>query len=83
MSDFVIPGEKPQQESYKDEVIYIPNSGVDSNGDTTLQDWMQMEITFDKYYEAVLDEKSVSFTSDLNKYRRFKENSLKLNKKKR
>ena len=39
MSDFVIPGEKPQQESYKDEVIYIPNSGVDSKGDTTLQDW--------------------------------------------
>ena len=33
---------------------------------------MQMEITFDKYYEAVIDEKSVSFTSDLNKYRRFK-----------
>ena len=31
-----------------------------------------MEITFDKYYEAVIDEKSVSFTSDLNKYRRFK-----------
>lgn len=71
MSDFILPGEKPKFESYKDEVIYIPNSGVDSNGDTTLQDWMHMEITFDKYYEALIDEKSVSFTSDLNKYRRF------------
>ena len=35
--------QKPQQESYKDEVIYIPNSAIDSNGDTTLQDWMRME----------------------------------------
>jgi hypothetical protein len=72
MSDFIIPGEKPQQESYKDEVIYIPNSAVDSNGDTTLQDWMFMEITPEKYYMAVIDEKSVFFTSDLNKSRRFK-----------
>ena len=72
MSDFIIPGEKPKQETYKDEVIYIPNSGVDSNGDTTLQDWMFMEITPDKYYMAVIDEKSVFFTSDLNKNRRFK-----------
>jgi hypothetical protein len=31
-----------------------------------------MEITFDKYYEAVIDEKSVSFITDLNKHRRFK-----------
>ena len=72
MSDFIIPGEKPKEETYKDEVIYIPNSGVDSNGDTTLQDWMFMEITPDKYYMAVIDEKSVFFTSDLNKNRRFK-----------
>jgi hypothetical protein len=72
MSDFVIPGEKPQQESYKDEVIYIPNSGVDSKGDTTLQDWMFMEITPDKYYMAIINEESVSFTNDLNKHRIFK-----------
>ena len=72
MSDFIIPGEKPKEESYKDKVMYIPNSGVDSNGDTTLQDLMRMEITFDKYYEAVIDEKSVSFITDLNKHRRFK-----------
>jgi hypothetical protein len=72
MSDFIIPGEKPQQESYRDEVIYIPNSAIYSNGDTTLQDWMFMEITPDKYYEATIDEKSVSFFTDLNKHRRFK-----------
>jgi hypothetical protein len=71
MSDFIIPGEKPKFETYKDEVIYIPNSGVDSNGDTTLQDWLLMEITPEKYYMAVIDEKSVFFTSDLNKNRRF------------
>ena len=30
------------------------------------------KITFDKYYMAVIDEKSVSFITDLNKHRRFK-----------
>ncbi len=71
MSNFT---DKPteSEEIYKDEVVYIPNSGVDSNGDTTLQDWMFMEITPEKYYMAFIDEKSVFFTSDLNKNRRFK-----------
>jgi hypothetical protein len=71
MSDFIIPGEKTKEESYKDEVMYILNSGVDSNGDTTLQDWLLMEITSEKYYMAVIDEKSVFFTTDLNKNIRF------------
>lgn len=31
-----------------------------------------MEITTDKYYMAIINEESVSFTNDLNKHRIFK-----------
>jgi hypothetical protein len=58
--------------NYKDEVIYVPNSAIDTNGDSTLQDWLSIEIIFDKYYDAVIDDKSVSFLNELNKYRRYK-----------
>jgi len=71
MSDFIIPGEKPKFESYKDEVVFIPNSALESN-DSTLQDWLLMEITPEKYYEATISEKSVSFSNDLNRWRTYK-----------
>ena len=71
MDDFIIPGEKPKFESYKDEVVFIPNSALESN-DSTLQDWLLMEITPEKYYEATISEKSVFFKNDLGHYKSYK-----------
>jgi hypothetical protein len=56
--------------AYRDEVVYIPNSAIDSNGDTTLR--MFMEITPDKYYEATIKKNSVDFNNDLGKWRTYK-----------
>jgi hypothetical protein len=74
MSDFIIPGEKPKEETYKDEVVFIPNSALESN-DSTLQEWLLMEITPEKYYEATISEnrnKPVYFKNDLGHWKSYK-----------